>query len=58
MVIATPDHLHHPMTLAAVESGLHVVCEKPLALNAADAREMAEKADAAGVKHMTFLTLR
>jgi predicted dehydrogenase len=37
---------------------LHVVCEKPLALTVADAREMAEKADAAGVKHMTFFTLR
>jgi predicted dehydrogenase len=58
VVIATPDDLHHPMTLAAVEAGLHVVCEKPLALNAADAREMAQKADAAGVKHMTFFTLR
>jgi predicted dehydrogenase len=44
--------------LAAVEAGLHVVCEKPLALNAADAREMAQAADAAGVKHMTFFTLR
>lgn len=58
VVIATPDDLHHAMTLAAVEAGLHVVCEKPLALNARDAREMAEKADAAGVKHMTFFTLR
>jgi predicted dehydrogenase len=58
VVIATPDDLHHAMTLAAVEAGLHVVCEKPLALNAADAREMAQAADAAGVKHMTFFTLR
>jgi predicted dehydrogenase len=58
VVIATPDDLHHAMTLAAVEAGLHVVCEKPLALNAAHAREMAERADAAGVKHMTFFTLR
>src|SRR5262245_52023844 len=58
VVIAAPDDLHHAMTLAAVEAGLHVICEKPLALNAADAREMAEKADAAGVKHMTFFTLR
>jgi predicted dehydrogenase len=58
VVIATPDELHHAMTLAAVEVGLHVICEKPLALNAADAREMAQKADAAGVKHMTFFTLR
>jgi predicted dehydrogenase len=58
VVIATPDDLHHAMTLAAVDAGLHVICEKPLALNAADAREMAERADAAGVKHMAFFTLR
>jgi predicted dehydrogenase len=58
VVIAVPDDLHHTMTLAAVEVGLHVVCEKPLALTAAEAREMAERADAAGVKHMTFFTLR
>ncbi len=58
VVIAAPDDLHHEMTLAAVDAKLHVVCEKPLALNAADARQMAERADAAGVKHMTFFTLR
>lgn len=58
VVIATPDETHHAMTLAAVDAGLHVICEKPLALNAADAREMAERADAAGVKHMAFFTLR
>jgi predicted dehydrogenase len=58
VVIATPDDLHREMTLAAVDAGLHVICEKPLALNGADAREIAEAADAAGVKHMTFFTLR
>jgi predicted dehydrogenase len=58
VVIAVPDDLHHPMTLAAIDAGLHVICEKPLALNAGEAREMALKADAAGVKHMTFFTLR
>lgn len=58
VVIGAPDDLHHPMLLAAVEAGLHVVCEKPLALNAQDAREMARRADAAGVKHMTYFTLR
>ena len=58
VVIATPDDLHHAMTLAAVDAGLHVVCEKPLARNVADAQEMAVRADAAGVKHMTFFTLR
>lgn len=58
VVIATPDDTHHAMTLAAVDAGLHVICEKPLALTLADAREMAKRADAAGVKHMTYFTLR
>lgn len=58
VVIATPDDTHHAMTLAAVDAGLHVICEKPLALTLAEAREMAQRADAAGVKHMTYFTLR
>ena len=58
VVIAAPDDLHYPMCMAAIDAGLHVVCEKPLALTAAEARTMAAAADAAGVKHMTFFTLR
>jgi predicted dehydrogenase len=37
--IATPPHLHREMTIAAIEAGKHVVCEKPFAMNA---RELAE----------------
>lgn len=58
VVIATPDDQHYAMTLAALEAGLHVVCEKPLALDLEQARTMAQRADAAGVKHMVFFTLR
>ena len=29
-----PDDLHYPMTMAALDAGLHVICEKPMALNA------------------------
>lgn len=58
VVIAAPDDLHYPMTMAALEAGLHVVCEKPLALDLAQARAMAQRADAVGVKHMVFFTLR
>ena len=58
VVIAAPDDLHYPMCMEAIAAGLHVVCEKPLALTAHEAREMAVAADAAGVKHMSFFTLR
>jgi len=35
-----PNHLHVPMTLAAAARGKHVLCEKPIALNATEAREL------------------
>lgn len=58
VVVAAPDDAHHPMTLAALDAGLPVLCEKPLARTAAQAREMWERARAAGVAHMTMFTLR
>lgn len=58
IVIAAPDDLHYPMTMAALEAGLHVLCEKPLALTVEHATEMTEKAEAAGVKHMVLFTWR
>lgn len=48
--ITAPNALHKEMALAAIAAGKHVYCEKPLAPMAADAREMAEAAEAAGVK--------
>ena len=42
--IATPNFLHHPIALAALAAGKHVFCEKPLALNHAEAREMVDAA--------------
>jgi predicted dehydrogenase len=58
VIIATPNFLHKPIALAAIQAGKHVLCEKPLALTHADAREMAEAADRAGVRHMTAFTYR
>jgi predicted dehydrogenase len=48
--ITAPNALHKEMALAAIASGKHVYCEKPLAPLAIDAREMAEAAEAAAVK--------
>jgi predicted dehydrogenase len=44
VVIATPNALHFPQALAALDRGLAVFCQKPLALNAAEARTMVDAA--------------
>jgi predicted dehydrogenase len=48
--ITAPNALHKEMALAAIASAQHVYCEKPLAPLAKDALEMADAAEAAGVK--------
>jgi predicted dehydrogenase len=58
VVVAAPDDEHLEMTLAAIDAGLHVLCEKPLANSAADARRMLEAAEQRGVKHMVLFTWR
>jgi predicted dehydrogenase len=47
--VATPHMRHEPDTLLFVEAGKHVLCEKPFALNAAQARRMVKAARARGV---------
>ena len=49
VAITTPNNLHRDMAIAAAEAGKHVYCEKPLALDAAEAGEMVAAAEAAGV---------
>lgn len=56
VIIATPNFTHAPIALDAIAHGKHVLCEKPIALNATDARAMAVAADRAGVRHMTAFT--
>lgn len=53
-----PDAAHVEPTLAAIEHGKHVVCEKPLASTAAEARRLYDAAEAAGVKHLTCFNYR
>ncbi|MBT5876873.1 MAG: Gfo/Idh/MocA family oxidoreductase, partial [Candidatus Latescibacteria bacterium] len=48
--IATPHDLHYPLAMSALKAGKHVFCEKPLALNVAEAREMCELSRQMGVK--------
>ena len=44
VVVSAPPLHHHRLTLAAIEAGKHVICEKPMAMSTAQAREMYEKA--------------
>jgi predicted dehydrogenase len=54
----TPDAAHHGTTLPLLAAGKHVLCEKPLATNAAHAAEMAAAAAGAGVIAMVNLSYR
>jgi predicted dehydrogenase len=56
VTIATPNSLHEPITIAALQAGKHVLCEKPLALSLAEARRMAAAAHDAG--RMTSVNYR
>ncbi|WP_299005502.1 oxidoreductase [uncultured Caulobacter sp.] len=54
VVIATPNALHAPQAIAALEAGKHVVVDKPFALSAAEARAMANAAERAGALLTVF----
>jgi predicted dehydrogenase len=56
--IVLPNVLHAPVTLQAIQAGKHVLCEKPLAMNAAEAQMMVDAARAAGRKLMVHFNVR
>jgi len=53
-----PNSLHREWTIRAAEKGKHVLCEKPLAITAAECRDMQAAADANGVKLMEAFMYR
>jgi predicted dehydrogenase len=58
VIIATPNFTHCDIAVAAARAGKHVMCEKPLGLDAGQVRAMCSAAEAAGVVHMTAFTYR
>jgi predicted dehydrogenase len=58
VIIATPNFTHKPLAIDCIAAGKHVMCEKPLGLNYAEAAEMYHAARDKGVKHMTAFTYR
>ena len=58
VIIATSNETHHEITMEALKNDLHVLCEKPLALNYADSAEMAAAAAAKNRITMTPFTYR
>jgi predicted dehydrogenase len=53
VVVTLPNDQHHPVVARALAAGLHVCCEKPLTVRAADARELAALADHSGLTLFT-----
>jgi predicted dehydrogenase len=53
-----PNHLHVPWSIRAAERGKHVLCEKPIALNAAEARQLLAVRDRTGVKMQEAFMIR
>ncbi len=49
MAVATPDHLHTPVVLAALEKGVHVITEKPMCLSIQEADQIIELAQKNGL---------
>ncbi len=56
LAIVTPNHLHAPMAIAALDAGFHVFCEKPMAMSVVEAEAIAAAADASGCRFALAFT--
>jgi predicted dehydrogenase len=56
--ICTPNYLHKEPAILALQAGKHVLCEKPIAMNAGEAREMVDAANKSGKKFQVGYNLR
>lgn len=53
-----PNHLHVPWTVKAAEAGKHVLCEKPIAMSATEARTLIEVRDRTGMRNQEAFMVR
>lgn len=58
VVVCTPNHLHAPISVAALKSKKHVLCEKPLGRNPDEAKKLVDIAKESGMKLKCGLNLR
>ena len=58
VIIATPNFTHRPITLAAAKHGKHVMCEKPLGLNAGEVRQMYDAGECGSGRSQTAASIR
>ncbi|MHC4242996.1 MAG: Gfo/Idh/MocA family protein [Planctomycetota bacterium] len=56
--ICSPNYLHYQMAKKALEAGKHIICEKPLAISAAEAEELVDLADKKGLVNAVNFNIR
>ena len=47
--VVTPNHLHHPVAIAFLDAGIHVVCDKPMTTTVADAEDLCSMVERTGL---------